>query len=118
MIKLNIMPVFLNRLRDRGWRNIPVRGYTDKNNQVLRLGEDSVVVIESIVVDPSADMMRQIDERFKTFIELIKRGRAKAIYLPGGGPVQIPPFFIHFCEEHGIQIHLITEENYMNFLGR
>ena len=44
MIKINVMRTFLNRLRDRGWKNINVRGYTDRDNQVLRRGDKFMVL--------------------------------------------------------------------------
>jgi hypothetical protein len=28
MLKINVLKVFLNRLRDRGWKNLNVRGFT------------------------------------------------------------------------------------------
>ena len=29
MLKINVMKVFLNRLRDRGWKNINVKGFIE-----------------------------------------------------------------------------------------
>jgi hypothetical protein len=117
MIKINVMRTFLNRLKDRGWKNIIVKWYTDNDNQVLRRGEKNIIVIDSINVDSSVDIKPQIDEVFKNLIETIKRFDAKEIFLPGGGDILIPEFFENFCRENGISIHIITIELLREFLN-
>jgi hypothetical protein len=117
MIKINVMRIFLNRLRDRGWKNFNVRGYTDKDNQALKRGGNSIICVENINVDATGNISPQIDELFKSLIEIIKRTDAKEIYLPGGGDIPIPDFFKEFCLEYGIQIHSITLESYRDFIN-
>lgn len=117
MIKINVMRTFLNRLRDRGWKNINVRGYTDKDNQVLRRGDKSIIGVENINVDASGDIRPQIDELFKSLIEIIERTNTKEIFLPGGGDIPIPDFFKEYCRERGIQIHFVTIESYRDIVN-
>lgn len=117
MIKINVMRTFLNRLRDRGWKNINVRGYTDKDNQVLRRGDQFIIGVENINVDASGDIIPQIDELFKSLIEIIEKTNATEIFLPGGGDIQIPSFFRDFCIQRAIQIQLITLESFRDYVN-
>ncbi len=112
MIKINVMRTFLNRLRDRGWKNLSVRGYTDKDIQVLRRGDQTIIGVENVNVDASADSGLQIDELFKNLIELIKRTNTKEIFLPGGGEIPVPDFFKEYCRANGIEIHFVSMESY------
>ena len=117
MIKINVMRTFLNRLRDRGWKNINVRGYTDKDIQVLKRGDQSIIGVENINVDASADIRPQIDELFKSLIEIIERANAKEIFLPGGGDIPVPDFFKEYCRSYGIQIHFVSMESYRDIVN-
>jgi hypothetical protein len=117
MIKINVMRTFLNRLRDRGWKNISVRGYTDRDIQVLRRGDQSIIGVENVNVDASADLGLQIDELFKNLIELIKRTNTKEIFLPGGGEIPVPDFFKEYCRANGIEIHFVSMESYRELLN-
>ncbi len=111
------MRAFLNRLRDRGWRNINLRGYTDSTNQVLKRGAITVIGIESINVDASGDPIPQIDAFFNTLIELFERTDAKEVFLPGGGDFPIPEVFLEYCHAHGIKINLLTLESFMDHIN-
>jgi hypothetical protein len=117
MIKINVMRTFLNRLRDRGWKNINVRGYTDKDIQVLKRGDKAIIGVENINVDASGDIRPQIDEFFKSLIELIERTYAKEIFLPGGGDIPMPDFLKEYCSEYGIHIHFVTMESYKDIVN-
>jgi hypothetical protein len=117
MIEINVMRTFLNRLRDRGWKNINVRGYTDKDIQVLRRGDQSIIGVENINVDASVDIRLQIDELFNNLIEIIKRTDAKEIFLPGGGEIPVPYVFKEYCRVNGIEIHFVSMESYRDILN-
>ena len=118
MLTINFMQTFLNRLKDRGWKNNIIRGYTDADTQALNRGDDNVIVVKNINIDPSVDLTPQIEGFFKELIKTIYRSKAKTIFLPGGGNIPIPEFFIEFCGERGIEIHIIDLESirkYMNY---
>jgi len=117
MIKINVMRTFLNRLRDRGWKNISVRGYTDKDIQVLRRGDQSIIGVENINVDASVDIRLQIDELFNSLIEIIKRTDAKEIFLPGGGEIPVPDFFDEYCRANGIEIQFVSMESFRDLVN-
>ncbi len=106
------MRPFLNRLKDRGWRNNNLKGYTDNATHVLRRGDTNIVVVETINIDTSAiDISPQIDGFFIRLMEIILKADAKEIFLPGGGDVPIPEFFKEFCRENGIDINILTNES-------
>ncbi len=109
------MRTFLNRLKDSGWRNINVRNYTDNDNQVLKRGDKSILCVEQINLDGTSDIHAQINGLFKYLIELIERSRSREIFLPGGGEIPIPDFFIDYCKINDILIHVILEENLDNY---
>ena len=111
------MRTFFNRLRDRGWKNSNMRGLTNNDNQVLRRGNKCIVGVENICVDTSVDLIPQIEELFQSLIETIQRADAKEIFLPGGGDITMPNFFINYCVEHNISIHILTIESFQEFLN-
>jgi hypothetical protein len=118
MIQLHVMTIFLNRLRDRGWKNISVRGFTNQETQVLVKGQRTVLVIEQINIDASVDILSQINDYFYELMNQIKRnGTNIELFLPGGGDIQLPDFFRQFCEENNIHFHFIGLENYHNYAG-
>jgi hypothetical protein len=109
------MRTFLNRLYDRGWKVKGLRGYTDNNTVVLQRGGKNILVVDNINIDPSVDILPQVDEFFKRLIEIIKRSNSTEVFLPGGGDIAIPDFFRDFCLEHNIRVHVITIESYRDF---
>jgi 2-hydroxy-3-keto-5-methylthiopentenyl-1-phosphate phosphatase len=111
------MRTFLNRLRDRGWRNVSVRGYTDKDYQVLRRINKSIVCVEHINVDVTVDIRPQIDELFKNLIEIVERSKSEKIILPGGGDIPIPDFFKEYCRLNYLQIEIISVESIISVLN-
>ena len=115
MLQINIMRGFLNRLRDRGWKNINLRGYTDNDIQILKRGDKSIVVIESITIDPSVDINPQAEEFFRNLIELIEHGTAKEIFLPGVGDISFPAFFKDWCDKNDVKINILTLNNFQDF---
>jgi hypothetical protein len=120
MIQVNVMPSFLGRLRDRGWKNVNVRAYTDRNIQVLQRGESLILAVENVTVDASVDIGPQIEVMFRNLIEIMKKTKFKInnVFLPGGGNIPVPEFFKTFCEEHDVRVVFVTIENFgdvMNF---
>lgn len=116
MLKINVLKVFLNRLRDRGWKNTTIRGFTNNETQVLVKGSRTIVVIEQISIDASVDILNQINDYFQELMNQIKRiGTNIELFLPGGGDVQMPDFLRQFCEENNIRCHIIALENYQNY---
>jgi hypothetical protein len=120
MIQVNVMPSFLGRLRDRGWKNVNVRGYTGQNIQVLQRGESLILAVENVTVDASVDIGTQIEVMFRNLMEIVEKTKYKIkdIFLPGGGDIPVPEFFKTFCDNCGIRLTLIGIENFryvMNF---
>ena len=115
MLQINVIRGFLNRLRDRGWKSINLRGYTNLDTQVLKRGDKSIVVIESITLDPSVDVNPQVEEFFRNLIELIEHGTAKEIFLPGGGDIAIPATFKDWCDKNDVKINIMSLNNFEEF---
>lgn len=115
MLQINIIRGFLNRLRDRGWKNINLRGYTDLDTQVLKRGDKSIVVIDSITLDPSVDSNPQVEEFFRNLTELIEQGTAKEIFLPGGGDIAIPASFKDWWDKNDVKINVLNLNNFQDF---
>ncbi len=116
MLKINVLKVFLNRLRDRGWKNLNIRGFTNNETQVLVKGQRTILVIEHINIDASVDILSQINDYFHVLMNQIKRNDTNIeLFLPGGGEIQMPDFFRQFCEENNIRCHIIGLDNYQNY---
>ena len=117
MMTVNVMRTFLNRLRDRSWKNINLRGLTSLDIQVLKRNKQSLVCVENIYVDTTVDIQPQIDELSRNLIDIINETDAKYVFLPGGGDIVVSPFFKQFCEEHGINIHYIFSDSLSNYIN-
>lgn len=115
MIRINITQGLLSRLKDRGWKNVNLRGYTDQYVQVLRRNYDCIIVVESVNLDPSVDITPQVDGFFRNLIDIIQKTLTKEIFLPGNGDISIPPFFQNWCDEHGIKIHLLSLDDFQEY---
>lgn len=116
MLRINVMKVFLNRLRDRGWKNVTKRGFTNQENQILTKGSRLIISVEQINIDASVDVLTQVDDFFHDLMQQIRElGSKIELFLPGGVDVQIPDFFKQFCEENDIRIHVLSLENYLNY---
>lgn len=117
MLKINLMPSFINRLKDRGWKKIPSIRYTVPNTQILRRNNKNIICVECINVDSSVDIQPQIDGFFNTLIEMLNDTVSVSdIFLPGGGDIAIPNFFKDFCANK-ININVVTDENINNLLN-
>jgi hypothetical protein len=116
MLKINVLKVFLNRLRDRGWKNLNVRGFTGNETHVFVKGQRTIVVIEQINIDASVDILSLVNDYFYELMNQIKRNDTNIeLFLPGGGDIQLPDFFRQFCEENNIHYHFIGLDNYQNY---
>jgi len=115
MLQINIIRGLLNRLRDRGFKNINLRGYTDNDIQILKRGDKSMVAVESIFLDPSVDINPQVEAFFRNLIDIIEHGTAKEIFLPGDGAISIPSFFKDWCDKNDIKINILTLNNFQEF---
>jgi hypothetical protein len=117
MIIINLMPTFLNRLKDRGWKKTNVNTYGNKNIKVLSRGSKTIIVTEGIDIDASVDIMPQIEAFFETLMEIIKKTDVKEVFLPGGGNIALPNFFADFCAQFGIKINFISLNSYGEFIN-
>ena len=117
MIQINVMRTFINRLRDRSWKNIRVRGSNLEDANVLTRGKQTIICVENICIDTTVNLQPQIDEHFNNLKDLINKTEAKNLFLPGGGDIQLPSFFSQYCEENHVNIHLITPESLNNYIN-
>jgi len=115
MVQANIIRGFLNRLRDRGFKNFKLKAYTDNEIQILKRGDKFIVAVETIVLDPSVDIMPQAEAFFRNLIELIEHGTAKEIFLPGDGDISIPSFFKDWCDNNAVKIQILSLDNHKDF---
>jgi hypothetical protein len=115
MLQINIIRGLLNRLRDRGWKNINLRGYTDNEIQILKRGDKAIIAVEAIVLDPSVDIIPQVEAFFRNLIDLIEHGTAKEIFLPGDGDISIPTFFTDWCDKNDVKVNIVSLRNFKDF---
>ena len=115
MLQINIIRGLLNRLRDRGFKNINLRGYTDNDIQILKRGDKSMVAVESFSLDPSVDINPQVEAFFRNLIDIIEHGTAKEIFLPGDGDISIPAFFTDWCDKNDVKVNIVCLRNFKDF---
>jgi hypothetical protein len=117
MISINVMPILMNRLKDRGWKNVSVRGYTTNQIQILKRGNESIMVIVSITFDSTIDVTPQLNDYFEQLKNLMQHDILKDVFLPGGGDIPIPDFFRNYCYENRISIHLVTYNSLIDYIN-
>ena len=114
LIQIDIIEIFLKRLKNRGWRQNS--GYAQRGNpRILERSGKRIAVVKPIKVDPFKILQNEIDIFFRSLINIILKNGIKDVFLPGGGTIPIPQFFLDFCNEHGINIHIVTIENVDQF---
>jgi hypothetical protein len=114
MIQIDVMEVLLKRLKNRGWRQNG--GYAIRGNpRVLENYGEQIAVVKPIKIDPFKVLQDEIDKFFRSLINIINKNGIKNVFLPGGGTIPIPQFFLDFCKENGINIHVVTNENIDQF---
>jgi hypothetical protein len=114
MIQIDIIEIFLKRLKSRGWKQNG--GYAIRGNpRVLDRYGKRIAVVKPIKIDPFKVLQDEIDKFFRSLIDIINKNGIKNVFLPGGGTIPIPQFFLDFCKEHGINIHVVTDENIDQF---
>jgi len=110
MIQIDLMEILLKRLKRIGWKQNS--GYAIRGNpRVLESSEKRIAVVKPIKIDPFKVLQDEIDKFFRLLINIILKNGIKDVFLPGGGTIPIPQFFLDFCRENGINIHIITPEN-------
>jgi hypothetical protein len=114
MIQIDVMDVLLKRLKNSGWKQNG--GYAIRGNpRVLERSGKRIAVVKPIKVDPFKIIQDEIDKFFRSLIDIIIKNSIKDVFLPGGGTIPIPQFFLDFCRENGINIHIVTNENIYEF---
>ena len=114
MIQIDITEILLKRLKNRGWRQNG--GYAIRGNpRVLERMHERIAVVKPIKVDPFKIFQNEIDNFFRSLISILQKNGIKDVFLPGGGTIPIPQFFLDYCRENGINIHIITQENIDQF---
>jgi len=114
MIQIDVMDELLKRLKNSGWKQNG--GYAIRGNpRVLERSGIRIAVVKPIKVDPFKILEDEIDKFFRSFIDILTKNGIRDLFLPGGGTIPIPQFFLDFCRENGINIHIVTNENMNQF---
>jgi hypothetical protein len=110
MIQIDLMEILLKRLTSKGWAQN--NGYAQRGNpRVLDRSGIKIALVKPIKIDPFKIFQDEIDKFFTSLISIIEKNGIKKIFLPGGGPIPIPQFFLDYCRENGINITVVKDEN-------
>jgi hypothetical protein len=110
LVQFDVIEVLLKRLKHGGWKQNG--GYAIRGNpRVLERYGTHITVVKPIKIDPYKNLLDEIDKFFKSLIDIIIKNGIKDVFLPGGGTIPIPQFFLDFCRDNGINIHVLTTEN-------
>jgi hypothetical protein len=110
LIDLDFTQTLLKNLKKSGWKQ--VSGYSLGNPKVLERNRERIAVVRPIRIDPSKVLQDEIDKFFKSLEKILEKNAIEEVFLPGGGTIPIPQFFLDYCKKHNIQIHLVTVENF------
>lgn len=114
LIQIDTIEILLKRLKSRNWKQNG--GYAIRDNpRVLERSSNVIAIVKPIKIEPNKSTFDEIDKFFHTLIRTIVKNKIKNVFLPGGGSIPIPPFFLDYCKEHGIDIHVITNDNLNQF---
>ena len=107
MIQIDTIEILLKQLKNRGWRQNG--GYAIRGNpRVLERNGKRIVVGKPIKIDPFKILQDEIDNFFRSLINITLKNGVKDVFLPGGGTIPIPQFFLDFCNENGILFSFIV----------
>ena len=116
MLRIDLMKPLIKKLGKQGWKRRQGDLNPASNPIVLRNRHQSVILTTSIPCDPEKEIQNEVDDYFRGVIERIKRDASiKIVFLPGGGTIPVPQFFVDFCKEVDIEIRIIDGENYRDF---
>lgn len=80
-------------------------------------GAQGVVVIPTIEIPPPsvAPIPQSIDDYFKSLRDVLtgmtKKFKITDLYFPGGGNIPLPNWFSNWCNQNGINVHILgTDE--------
>ena len=114
MIQIDVIEKLLKRLKNKGWKQNG--GYAIRGNpRVLERNGRSVAAVKPIKIDPFKILQNEIDKFFRSLVDILNKNGIKNVFLPGGGTIPIPQFFLDYCRENGIDIHIVTTENIDQF---
>jgi hypothetical protein len=110
MIQIDIIGIFMKRLLTKGWNQN--RGYGQKDStRVLERNGIHIAAVKPIRINSIKTLESEIEKFFKTLMGIIQRKGIKIVFLPGGGTIPVPQFFLDFCKKNGVEIHILTAEN-------
>ena len=110
MIQIDLMEIILKQLKRKGWKQNG--GYAIRGNpRVLEQSGRRIAVVKPLQIDPFKNITEQVEKFFESLIRIIQKNGIKDVFLPGGGTIPIPQFFLDFCKEMGINIHIIDTGN-------
>jgi hypothetical protein len=113
LVDVDFTQTLLKNLKKSGWKQ--VGGYSLGNPKVLERSGKRIAVARPIRIDPSKVLRDEIDKFFKSLKNIVEKNAIKDVFLPGGGTIPLPQFFLDFCKEHNINIHVVTLENVNDF---
>ena len=106
MIQTHVINTLLERLRVKGWKQNG--GYAIRGNpRVLGKGGRTIIVVLPVNIDPQEGVNSQVDDFFRSLMKIADKLTSTDVFLPEGGSIPVPPFFIDFCKGLGIKIHYV-----------
>jgi len=115
LILIDNSEILLNRMKINGWKQNG--GYAIRGNpRVLEKGNDRLIVVKPIRIDPFKVLKDEIDKFFESLKRIIGKLKSlgksiSGVYLPGGGTIPLPKWFRDFCKENGGEILIYSDEN-------
>lgn len=115
LILIDNSEILLKRMKINGWKQNG--GYAIRGNpSVLEKGNDRLIVVKPIRIDPFKVLKDEIDKFFESLKRIIGKLKSlgkniSGVYLPGGGTIPLPKWFSDFCKENGVEILIYNDEN-------
>lgn len=122
-LRVSITEVIVDLLKRKGFKYLPWRkgGAKALRVRIFQRNGHTVVVVPSIEMLPSdvSPLQVAIDNffnRLKNMLEAMMRAGLSAcdLFFQGGGNIPIPEWFMKWCEENGIRIHICDVDSNMD----
>ena len=118
-IAMDLSHEMIRKIKNNGWeQNL---GYQlSGNTKIFHKGNRGIAVVlplrlpdgKSSRYNSRIDISKEIERYFEKLAMILSKNKINDIYFQGGGSIVLPDWFLKFCEERNIKIHILTPENY------
>ena len=117
-IALDLSHELIRRITNNGWEQKTGYRYSG-NTRIFNKRNGGIAVVlplrlpdgRSSRYGSAIDISEEIERYFRKLAKILGKNKINDIYFQGGGSIMLPDWFIEFCKDNNIKIHILTPEN-------